>query len=118
MNVFLMSPTFDEKAANAEEPYYEAKYKKELLKEGSGKTPLSLVDQGRVEVWWQGMNAVQLPKGDVQLKLGFSSELTKSIEGVLFASLHSRLANRILEAPTDELQMCGLSFGISAAKDG
>merc|ERR1719399_1692498 len=33
MNVFLMDPSFDEKTAKEFEPYYEAKYNKEALKE-------------------------------------------------------------------------------------
>jgi len=90
----------------------------ELVKKGSGEAPKQLLEKGRVNVWWQGMNKVQLPKGDVQLKLGFPQQITKSIEGGLLAGIHSRIVNQLLEGPTDELQMCGVSYGIGSYDDG
>ena len=32
----------------------------------------------------------------------------------VMAAIHNRLLNRVLEAPTDELQMCGLSYSVAS----
>merc|ERR1719387_1128452 len=88
-----------------------------LVKQGSGETPDLLEKKGRVAIWWQGMNEVQLPKAVVMMKLGFPVSMTKDITGNVLAAIHSRLVQRILEGPTDELQMCGVTYGVSGYRD-
>eukprot|EP00928_Gymnodinium_smaydae_P035808 TRINITY_DN25131_c0_g5_i1.p1 TRINITY_DN25131_c0_g5~~TRINITY_DN25131_c0_g5_i1.p1 ORF type:complete len:1028 (-),score=269.41 TRINITY_DN25131_c0_g5_i1:51-3134(-) len=91
--------------------------KLELVDEGSGEKPELLEEKGRVALWWQGINAVRLPKGLVMMKVGFSKELTKDVAGHILAMMHARLVRRILEGPSDELQMCGLSYNLHGGVD-
>jgi insulysin len=92
--------------------------KTELIKESAGVEPKKLINQGRVELWWNGMGAVQLPKADINIKLGYSPEIVKRVDGNIIAAMHSRLVQSLLESPTDEMQMCGMSYSLSASSDG
>merc|ERR1712159_564589 len=90
----------------------------ELIKETAGEEPKKLVSQGRVDLWWHGMGAVKLPKADINIKVGYSPEIVSRVDGNIIAAMHSRLVQSLLEAPTDEMQMCGMQYSISAASDG
>uniref|UniRef100_A0A7S1AFQ0 Uncharacterized protein n=1 Tax=Noctiluca scintillans TaxID=2966 RepID=A0A7S1AFQ0_NOCSC len=90
----------------------------DLVEEGSSGGPEILTSMGRVEAWWQGMQEVRMPKGDVHMKLGFAADMLEHLNGSVMAAIHTRLLDRVLEAPTDELQMCGLSYSVDASLDG
>jgi secreted Zn-dependent insulinase-like peptidase len=92
--------------------------KMELIKETAGEEPKKLVSQGRVDLWWHGMGAVKLPKADINIKLGYSPEIVRRVDGNIIAAMHSRLVQSLLESPTDEMQMCGMQYSLSAASDG
>ena len=73
---------------------------------------------GRVEAWWQGMQEMRMPKGDVHMKLGFSACMLEHLTDSVMAAIHTRLLSRVLKAPTDGLQMCGFSYSVDASLDG
>lgn len=89
-----------------------------LINETAGEEPRKLLNQGRVDLWWHGMGVVKLPKVDINIKLGYSSEIVSRVDGNIIAAMHSRLVQSLLEAPTDEMQMCGMQYSLSAASDG
>lgn len=92
--------------------------KTDLIQEGSGSEPKKVLEDGRLQMWWMGMNAVKLPKTSINIKVGYPASLTKRVDGNVLASMHSRLVYHILEEPTDEMLMCGISYSVSAHTDG
>jgi insulysin len=64
------------------------------------------------------MNAVKLPKTSISIKVGYPAELTRRVDGNVLASMHSRLVYHILEEPTDDMLMCGISYAVAAHTDG
>ena len=73
---------------------------------------------GRVEAWWQGLQDMRMPKGDVHMKLGFPACMLEHLTDSVMAAIHTRLLSRVLVAPTDELQLCGFSYSVDALLDG
>ena len=59
-----------------------------------------------------------MPKSDVHMKLGFSASMLERLTDSVMTTIHTRLLNRVLEAPIDELQMCGLCYSVDASLDG
>ena len=73
---------------------------------------------GRVEAWWQGVQEMRMPKGDMHMKLGFSACMLEHLTDSVMAAIHTRLLSRVFEAPTDELQMCSFSYSVDTSLDG
>eukprot|EP00931_Biecheleriopsis_adriatica_P097944 TRINITY_DN7182_c0_g1_i4.p1 TRINITY_DN7182_c0_g1~~TRINITY_DN7182_c0_g1_i4.p1 ORF type:complete len:1122 (-),score=344.81 TRINITY_DN7182_c0_g1_i4:23-3388(-) len=92
----------------------------ELVKEKTEKeTPDQLMKQDDgVELWWLGLGRFELPKVKLQMKLGYPRHATKTAARGVLAAMHSRLVNMALEAKSDALLMCGMSYGIATGKDG
>mmetsp|Transcript_41326 Transcript_41326/g.88013 ORF Transcript_41326/g.88013 Transcript_41326/m.88013 type:complete len:1005 (+) Transcript_41326:194-3208(+) len=89
----------------------------EFSEEGS--TPERLTrPHGHSEVWWLGLGGLRLPKATIMVRLGFPAVAVSRAEGVVLAAMHVRLVQLALEAPSDPLQMCGLSYSISSHDDG
>ena len=61
---------------------------------------------------------MRMPQGDVHMKFGFSACMLEHLIDSVMAAIHTRLLSRVLKAPTDELQMCGLSYSVDASLDG
>jgi len=85
---------------------------------GEGAKPEQLQDTSGVEAWWLGIGNVKLPKAVVTVKFGVPDGIIDSVEDVLLASLHVRLANQELESPSDALQTCGLGYSLSSQHNG
>jgi insulysin len=92
--------------------------KTDLIKDGAGGKPKKVLDEGRLHMWWMGMNAVKLPKASISIKVGYPAELTRRVDGNVLASMHSRIVYHILEEPTDDMLMCGMSYSVGAHTDG
>eukprot|EP00450_Noctiluca_scintillans_P027339 CAMPEP_0194534898 /NCGR_PEP_ID=MMETSP0253-20130528/73257_1 /TAXON_ID=2966 /ORGANISM="Noctiluca scintillans" /LENGTH=1001 /DNA_ID=CAMNT_0039380605 /DNA_START=46 /DNA_END=3048 /DNA_ORIENTATION=- len=90
----------------------------DLITEGSGEMPELLSKEGRVALWWQGLNGVKMPQGDLEMKLSFSAAMVSNVTGSIMAGIHSRVVQRTLESATDELQTCGMSYSIFHGRDG
>jgi insulysin len=92
--------------------------KTELIQEGAGSQPKKVLNAGRLQMWWMGMNDVKLPKTSINIKVGYPAALTRRVDGNVLASMHSRLVYHILEEPTDDMLMCGISYSVAAHTDG
>jgi insulysin len=92
--------------------------KTELITDSSDGEPKKVLEEGRLQMWWMGMNAVKLPKTTINIKVGYPSALTRRVDGNILASMHSRLVYHILEEPTDDMLMCGISYSVGAQTDG
>ena len=90
----------------------------DLVEKGTSSGPEVLTKMGRVEAWWQGLQEMRMPKGDVHMKLGFPACMLGHLTDSVMAAIHTRLLSRVLVAPTDELQLCGFSYSVDALLDG
>eukprot|EP00747_Dinoflagellata_sp_TGD_P181804 gnl/TRDRNA2_/TRDRNA2_35769_c0_seq1.p1 gnl/TRDRNA2_/TRDRNA2_35769_c0~~gnl/TRDRNA2_/TRDRNA2_35769_c0_seq1.p1 ORF type:complete len:1021 (+),score=241.79 gnl/TRDRNA2_/TRDRNA2_35769_c0_seq1:163-3225(+) len=93
----------------------------EIIKEGVGEEgPKQLRKDSAVELWWlgQGKDLVKLPKAIISMKLAFPESVLARVQDTVLSAMHVRLINMALEEPADALQMCGLSYSISAHNDG
>jgi len=93
-------------------------HKVDLITEGAGPEGPARLGDGRTAVWWLGMGEAKLPKAIIQIKVGFPSKVVERVEDNVLAGMHSRLVQTVLEEPSDALQMCGLSYSVSAHNDG
>jgi len=91
----------------------------ELINESSSEDmPERLLKRNRTESWWLGLGEVRLPKAIVSIKIGFPPAVLARVKDAALAAVHVRLVDAALEESADALQTCGLSYSVSAARDG
>ncbi|CAJ1393186.1 unnamed protein product [Effrenium voratum] len=147
LNLALATRSFDASAARHEE-YYDFNYTEEPLPEALVRRwasassaalaappaprfvpqALGLISaerrkvpdklQSEPQLWWLGLGRFQLPKAQLQLKLGFDRSVVGTAARSALAAVHARLVKLALEEPSDAFQMCGLGYGVAAANDG